>query len=75
MGAHEKHDSGDGQIIGTHVYVNGYVTYRDRVFALMADKVTELYMKRETNVVRIMNEVGEQQELCLDYMLVGGHKA
>jgi hypothetical protein len=49
------------------------ITGRKRVFAFMADKVTELHRTRDAVVLMIMSEKGELQVVFADYLFVTGH--
>ncbi len=49
------------------------VTGRKRIFAFMADKVTELHRTRDAVALMYMTEEGELQAIFIHYLLVTGH--
>jgi hypothetical protein len=49
------------------------ITGRKRVFAFMADTVTELHRTGDAVALMIMSEEGELQAVFADYLLVTGH--
>ena len=59
-----------GKRIKEHVRAIDPINGRKRVFAFMADKVSEL---RWTVALMIMSEVGELQVVFANYLLVTGH--
>jgi hypothetical protein len=56
-----------------HVRVIDPITGRKRVFAFMADKVTELHWTGDAVVVMIMSAEGGLQDVFADYLLATGH--
>ena len=59
--------------ISDHVRSIDPVTRRKRVFAFMADKVTELHRAGDAVALVIMSEEGELQAMFADYLLVEGY--
>jgi len=59
--------------IGDHVRSIDPVTHRKRVFAFVADKVTELHRTGNAIALMIMSEEGELQAVFADYLIVEGH--
>ena len=58
-----------------HLHEVNSVTCRKRVFAFMADKVTDLQRTGDAVAVMVMLEVEELKALFCDYLLVKGHTA
>jgi hypothetical protein len=59
--------------IGDHLNATDSVIGRKRIFAFMADKVTELHRTRDAIALLIMSEEGEVQPVFADFLLVKGH--
>jgi hypothetical protein len=59
--------------ISNHLCAIDPITDRKRVFAFMADKVTELHRAWDAVAVMIMTEEGELQDVFADYLLVTRH--
>ncbi len=59
--------------VSEHLRAIDPVTGRKRIFAFMADKVTELHRTGDAVVVMVMSEEGELQDVFADYLLVTGH--
>jgi len=53
-----------------HLHAVDAVTGRKRIFAFMADKLTELHITRDAVALMIMSESEELQEVFVDYLLV-----
>jgi len=49
------------------------ITGRKRVFAFMADKVTELNRSGDAVALMMMSKKGELQAIFVDYLLVTSH--
>ena len=56
--------------IERHLHAVDAITGRKRIFAFMADKVTELHITRDAVVMMVMSSVGELQAVFVDYLLV-----
>ncbi len=56
-----------------HVRAIDPITGRKRVFAFMADKVTELHRTGDAVALMTISEEGELQVVFADYLLVTGH--
>jgi hypothetical protein len=61
------------QRISRHWHKVDAVTGRKRLFAFMADKVTELHKTGDADAVMVMSEVRELQAIFCEYLLVKGH--
>ena len=59
--------------IERHLHAVDTVTGRKRIFAFMADKVTELHRTGDAVALMVMSEGGELQAVFCDYLLVTGH--
>ncbi len=59
--------------IQRHLHAGDVFIGRKRIFALMADKVTELHRTRDAVALMVMSEGGELQAVFVDYLLVTGH--
>jgi hypothetical protein len=59
--------------IQRHLHAVDTITGRNRIFAFMADKVTELHITGDAVALMIMSEGGELQAVFIDYLLVTRH--
>ena len=59
--------------IRDHIHAVDHVTYRKRLFAFVADKVTELHRTGDAIGMMIMTEEGYLKHFFLDYILVTKH--
>ncbi len=56
--------------IERHLHAIDPITGRKRIFAFMADKVTELNITRDAVALMVMSMGGELQAVFFDYLLV-----
>jgi hypothetical protein len=61
------------KLISEHFDAIDPVTCRKRIFAFMADKVTELHRIGDAIALMLMPEKGELHAIFIDYLLVAGH--
>ena len=59
--------------IEKHLHLVYAITGRKRIFAFMADKVTELHRTRDAVALMVMSSGGELQAVFVDYLLVTWH--
>ncbi len=59
--------------IEKHLHVVDAITGRKRIFAFMADKVTELNRTGDAVALMVMSSDGEMQAVFVDYLLVTRH--